>query len=52
MVKLMFHGHSCWEVASDSHRVIIDPFLTDNPAATNRASASNTNSRAVIVMVA
>lgn len=33
MVKLTFHGHSCWEVASASHRVIIDPFLTGNPQA-------------------
>ncbi len=33
MVKLTFHGHSCWEITSDSHRVLIDPFLADNPAA-------------------
>jgi L-ascorbate metabolism protein UlaG (beta-lactamase superfamily) len=33
MVKLTFHGHSCWEIAGDSHRVIVDPFLTGNPLA-------------------
>jgi L-ascorbate metabolism protein UlaG (beta-lactamase superfamily) len=33
MVKLTFHGHSCWDVESSSHRVIVDPFLTGNPQA-------------------
>jgi len=33
MVKLTFHGHSCWEVQDDSHRVLIDPFLTGNDLA-------------------
>jgi len=33
MATLTFHGHSCWEVSDDSHRVIIDPFLTGNPQA-------------------
>lgn len=33
MVKLTFHGHSCWEINSRSHRVLIDPFLSENPAA-------------------
>jgi L-ascorbate metabolism protein UlaG (beta-lactamase superfamily) len=33
MVKLTFHGHSCWEITGASHRLLIDPFLTDNPAA-------------------
>jgi L-ascorbate metabolism protein UlaG (beta-lactamase superfamily) len=33
MVKLVFHGHSCWEVQGAKHRVLIDPFLTGNPAA-------------------
>jgi L-ascorbate metabolism protein UlaG (beta-lactamase superfamily) len=30
MVKLTFHGHSCWEIESDSAHVLIDPFLTGN----------------------
>lgn len=33
MVKLVFHGHSCWEVQGTKHRILIDPFLTGNPAA-------------------
>jgi len=33
MVKLVFHGHSCWEVSDGTHRVLIDPFLTGNPLA-------------------
>jgi L-ascorbate metabolism protein UlaG (beta-lactamase superfamily) len=31
MLKMHFHGHSCWELADESHRVLIDPFLTGNP---------------------
>jgi L-ascorbate metabolism protein UlaG (beta-lactamase superfamily) len=33
MVRLVFHGHSCWEVQSSKHRILIDPFLTGNPLA-------------------
>lgn len=33
MPTLTFHGHSCWEVTGDKHRVLIDPFLTGNPVA-------------------
>ncbi len=33
MVKLIFHGHSCWEVSDGTHRVLIDPFLTGNELA-------------------
>lgn len=33
MLTLTFHGHSCWELADDEHRVLIDPFLTGNPKA-------------------
>jgi len=33
MMKLTFHGQSCWEIHDGSHRVLIDPFLTDNPLA-------------------
>ena len=32
-MKLIFHGHSCWEVVGAKHRVLIDPFLTGNPLA-------------------
>jgi len=33
MLKLVFHGHSCWELDDGKKRVLIDPFLTDNPKA-------------------
>jgi L-ascorbate metabolism protein UlaG (beta-lactamase superfamily) len=33
MLKLHFHGHSCWELDDGKHRVLIDPFLTGNPQA-------------------
>ena len=34
MGKLVFHGHACTEIVSeDGTRILIDPFLTENPAA-------------------
>ena len=42
MVRLHFHGHSCWEVGTDQHRVLIDPFLTGNPLADIEPSAVKT----------
>jgi L-ascorbate metabolism protein UlaG (beta-lactamase superfamily) len=33
MLKLHFHGHSCWQVDDGTHSVLIDPFLTGNPKA-------------------
>lgn len=39
MLKLHFHGHSCWELYSGNHRVLIDPFLTGNPLADIGAEA-------------
>jgi L-ascorbate metabolism protein UlaG (beta-lactamase superfamily) len=33
MLKLTYHGHSCWEFDDGTHRVLIDPFLTGNPLA-------------------
>lgn len=33
MVKLKFHGHSCWEIGDSTHNVVIDPFISGNPAA-------------------
>ena len=32
-MKLHFHGHACWEIEDGDHRLLIDPFLTDNPKA-------------------
>lgn len=34
MGKLIFHGHACTEIiAADDTRLLIDPFLTENPTA-------------------
>ncbi|MBI1966351.1 MAG: metal-dependent hydrolase [Gemmatimonadetes bacterium] len=33
MLTLTFHGHACFVLEGDGRRVIIDPFLTGNPAA-------------------
>ena len=33
MVKVTYHGHACVEFEGDAGRVIVDPFLTDNPLA-------------------
>jgi L-ascorbate metabolism protein UlaG (beta-lactamase superfamily) len=32
-VKATFHGHACFVLEGDGKRVVIDPFLTGNPAA-------------------
>ena len=35
--RVQWLGHSCLLIESDGHRVLIDPFLTDNPAAAAKA---------------
>jgi len=42
MPHLIFHGHSCWEVEGENHRVLIDPFLTGNPKADVDANSFET----------
>lgn len=32
-MKITYYGHSCFLVETSRHRLIIDPFLTDNPTA-------------------
>lgn len=32
-MKATFHGHACFEVEGNGKRIVIDPFLTGNPAA-------------------
>jgi len=35
MARIVFHGHACVELnAADGTRLLVDPFLTDNPLAT------------------
>src|SRR6266550_952885 len=33
MLSLTWHGHACFTIEAAGRRVIIDPFLTGNPAA-------------------
>ena len=33
MATITWHGHACFEIVHDAHRVVIDPFLTGNPKA-------------------
>jgi L-ascorbate metabolism protein UlaG (beta-lactamase superfamily) len=33
MTRVTYQGHSCFEIAHDEHRLIIDPFLSNNPVA-------------------
>ena len=42
MLKLRFHGHSCWELSDGTHRLLIDPFLTGNPLADVEPGAFDT----------
>lgn len=47
MVKLTYHGHSCVELESGGHRIIIDPFLKGNSHA--KAKPSDIKVEAVLV---
>ncbi|MBX3422906.1 MAG: metal-dependent hydrolase [Pirellulaceae bacterium] len=40
-VKLTWLGHATWLVGAGSHQLIVDPFLTDNPAAKMSADEVN-----------
>jgi L-ascorbate metabolism protein UlaG (beta-lactamase superfamily) len=33
MVKLTYYSHDCWEIESEGRKIIIDPFIADNPLA-------------------
>lgn len=38
MLKLTYHGHSCFELEAGGHRVIVDPFIAGNSHAKIKAS--------------
>ncbi|XEC95198.1 metal-dependent hydrolase [Paenibacillus tarimensis] len=42
-MKVTFHGHSCIQLETEKHSLIIDPFLTGNPAAKLAASEVKVN---------
>lgn len=46
-MKLTWHGHSCFLLETGSHAVLIDPFFTDNPAAT--ASAADVSADVILL---
>jgi L-ascorbate metabolism protein UlaG (beta-lactamase superfamily) len=31
MIKLTYYSHSAWQIQTDKHTILIDPFLNDNP---------------------
>jgi L-ascorbate metabolism protein UlaG (beta-lactamase superfamily) len=33
MGRLMWHGHATWLIETGKHKVLVDPYFTDNPAA-------------------
>lgn len=33
VTRVTYHGHSCFEIEHEQHRLIIDPFLSGNPVA-------------------
>jgi len=37
-IKLTFHGQSCFQLDDGTNSLLIDPFFTDNPVATQKAS--------------
>lgn len=40
-MKITFHGHACVEIQSESHNLLIDPFLTGNPKAVTKPEQLN-----------
>jgi L-ascorbate metabolism protein UlaG (beta-lactamase superfamily) len=47
MLKMTYHGHSCFELEADGKRIIVDPFLTGNAHA--KAKPSDIKVDAVLV---
>ncbi len=48
MTKLTWLSHGSWLIETDSHRVLLDPFLNDNPAATTKSGDLNNISHILI----
>lgn len=46
-LKLTWLGHASWMMETDTHKVLVDPFLTDNPAA--KAEASELDADVILV---
>lgn len=37
-IEVTWFGHNCWQVQTDRHRLLIDPFLNDSPTAPVKAA--------------
>jgi L-ascorbate metabolism protein UlaG (beta-lactamase superfamily) len=37
MTRLTWHGHATWLLDTGKHKVLVDPYFTDNPSATAKA---------------
>lgn len=35
-MRILFHGHACFEIEGQAGKILIDPYLTDNPSAVAR----------------
>lgn len=44
MNKLIWYGHATLGLQTEGHEVLIDPFFTDNPAASTTADQVSPNS--------
>jgi L-ascorbate metabolism protein UlaG (beta-lactamase superfamily) len=48
MIKLTWLGHGSWLIEAKGHRVLLDPFLTENPSATAKVEDFNDISHILI----
>ena len=37
MARLTWHGHATWLIETGKHKVLVDPYFTDNPSAKVKA---------------
>ena len=37
MLKFNYYGHACFQIDDGKYKILFDPFLTGNPAATIKA---------------
>jgi len=37
-IQLVWHGHATWTIQTENHKILLDPYFTDNPSAKLAAS--------------
>jgi L-ascorbate metabolism protein UlaG (beta-lactamase superfamily) len=42
-IKITWYSHACFLIETDQSRLLIDPFLSDNPLSTVKADAIETD---------